>query len=119
VARYRGVFEVASHLGMSLDECLQKHTKRQIAAWLVYLKQKWDSPTTTEYYLMQIAAEIRRTKAKDPRRVRIEDLRIIFRSKRSHRDMTEEEKKQAAQASKNAWIGMFKGKVKVVNSKPD
>lgn len=101
---------------MSLDECAQKHTKRQIAAWLVYLKQKWDNPTTTEYYLMQVAAEIRRTKAKNPRRVKVQDLRIVFKSNKNHRNMTEEEKKRAAQASKNAWIGMFKGKVKVVNS---
>lgn len=100
---------------MSFDECLKKHTKKQIAAWLIYLKERWNNPTVTEFYLMQIAAEIRRTNAKHPKKIKLDQLRIRFQDakKKVSRPLTPQERKARTEASKALWLGLFKNKVRI------
>lgn len=65
---------------MSLDECMANHTEKQILVWLEWLDQQMNVPSRTDYYLMQIAAEVFKTTVKPSHRnkVQTKDYRIPF-----------------------------------------
>ena len=65
---------------MSLDECIQKHTYRQYLAWLEWLQEEQNNPSASDYYLMSIAAEVRRSVVKQPSSVKLDDFRIQFKA---------------------------------------
>lgn len=61
---------------MSLEECISKHTYRQYIAWLEWLDRQWDIPTRIEFYLMQIAMEVRRVLSKFPNKIKLLDFML-------------------------------------------
>lgn len=98
---------------MSIGECLQKHTHRQMLSWMAYLDMDANRPDKVENYLMQIAAEIRKTKAKNPRSVRIEDFRLKFGNGSSQEPASDDR----VAASKSAWA-KIKSRPKPAPRKP-
>lgn len=65
---------------MPIDECLRKHTYRQLLAWIEYLDVQWDEPTRSDFYLMQIACEVRRVLAKDRNAIQLKHFFLKFNS---------------------------------------
>jgi hypothetical protein len=53
-------------------------THRQYATWAAWQDAQWNEPGREDHYLMQIAAEVRRGRAKNPRQVKDKDLKISF-----------------------------------------
>lgn len=106
---YDDWFRLASHLHMSLDECMQKHTKRQKDAWLKWLRAQWNEPSRTDHYLMQIAQEIRMTSVAKPGNVLLNWFKLPFTSRRSQTEKKltpkeiQEKKAQATIWSKAKW----------------
>jgi len=47
--------------------------------WIEFLNKEEKNHSKQEYYLAQIAAEVRRGNAKNPRRVRVEDFLLEFK----------------------------------------
>lgn len=102
---------MASHLGMSIRECRQKHTYREYNVWMTYLDSEWNKPNRSDYYLMQIALEIRRFMVgfskggKDPD---MNDLVLPFTAQKneheSEKEITPEEIKNRAEISKATWF---------------
>lgn len=101
--RHDGVFRLASHLQMSLSECVAKHTYREYLLWLDWLDKQYNEPSRTDYYLMQIAMYVASKFSK--KTWKLKDFEIPFQVKT---EMTEEEKQQRALQSKSAW-GMILG----------
>lgn len=94
---------------MSIGECLQKHTHRQMLSWMEYLNIDADRPDKLENYLMQIAAEVRKTKAKNPRAVRIEDFKLKFvGGSTSSQEPAPPASADRVAASKSAWAKIKK-----------
>lgn len=54
------------------------HTHRDLLVWIIWMDKQLNAPDRTAYYLMQIAAEIRRANVKNPSKVKIEDMRLKF-----------------------------------------
>jgi hypothetical protein len=50
---------------------------------MVYIKRDYDRPKRSDYYLMQIAQEVRRVLHKQPRKVLLKDFRLDFSGKPS------------------------------------
>ena len=62
-----------------------------------------------DHYLAQIAAEIRKTKVKNPNKVTLKDFLLKFKfrptqSKKPSKPLTEEEKRKRLAISKAAWL---------------
>lgn len=53
-------------------------TARQFRAWQAWLALEMESPSRTDHYLMQVAAEVRRGQVKNPRQVKLNDFRLRF-----------------------------------------
>lgn len=99
---------------MSLRECMEKHTEREMRVTLAWLEMQWDKPSRTDWYLMQIAAEVRRGLVKKPSSVKTENMKIKFLldRKRSAAPPTSQEQMMM---SKQCWLGAagLLGKVKM------
>ena len=77
-------------------------THRQFRAWQAWLARQWDEPDRTDHYLMQVAAEVRRSAAgRKARQVKLEHLRIRFVEKKAPESLSpadlELRKKQVSQ----------------------
>jgi hypothetical protein len=101
---------------MSLRECMEKHTEREMRITLAWLEMQWDRPSRTDWYLMQVAAEVRKGLVKRPNAVKTEHLKIKFvlDRKRSARGSALTPQEQMA-LSKHRWLGAVGliGKVKL------
>lgn len=64
---------------MSLRRCMREHTERELRVWLAWMALQWDSPDRSDYYLMQVACEVRRVLSRDPRAISISDFKLQFR----------------------------------------
>ena len=58
-------------------------THRQFMAWQVWLSWQHNRPDRTDYYLMQIACEVRRIWAAKPDKVRLDQFKITFEESKS------------------------------------
>jgi hypothetical protein len=67
---------------MGLQECISKHTSSEFMDWLIVMEdEEWYTTTRTDYYLAQIASEIRRFMeafSKNPKAVGPKDLLFTF-----------------------------------------
>lgn len=94
-------FRVASHLHIPVEELAARITYRELAGWVDFLEweQEWDqkSQTKLDYYLAQIAFEICRSVAKEPRKLKVTDFLLKF----------VDQKQARKQDSKATWLGIF------------
>ncbi len=88
-------FRVASHLHRTVEELAEKITFREFLSWLDYLSWAEGRTEKIEYYLAQIAAEVRRGQVKHPKQVKTKDF--ILRPAG----------KQTTSKSKATWLGFF------------
>ena len=85
---------------MPLRQCIAAHTHRELLTWLAWLDNKESNPDPTQYYLMQIAAEVRRVLAKNPSKVKLDDFQLQFNTAGSQATPDPE---QAVKHSKHRW----------------
>lgn len=91
---------------MGLDECISKHTHRQYRTRLEWMDEQWNHPTLNEYYLMQIAAEVRRVLAKHPNEIQSDHFKIKFkRAVAKSQEQAEKDKQAKITANKMRWAG--------------
>lgn len=65
---------MASHLKVPVRELRQRITFLEFCEWMEFLSLEEDKDTKQDYYLAQIAAEIRRSFVKDPKTVKVKDF---------------------------------------------
>lgn len=98
---------------MSLQRCQRETTSNEFKEWCQFLSDEWQAPKREDYYLAQIAAEVRRTIARNPQRVNVKDFLLRFKFPKKGHVLTEKEKAQRLAASKARWfaiVGMKGGK---------
>lgn len=88
-------------------------TYRQLLAWMCWLEQQWNEPDRHDYYLMQIAYEVKRGNAKRPSSVHWDKCKIPFKQVGQKQRVTP---KQASDRAKARWVGMMGVPVKVVDA---
>lgn len=96
---YAPHFELADRLGMHLHDLLGwvgPMTHRQFSAWQRWLRDRWEVPSRSDYYLMQIAFEARnilRSLAGSGRSLSLEDFKLKFGTAPAVRQQSPEELK--------------------------
>jgi hypothetical protein len=88
-------FRVASHLSIPVEELAERITHREFLNWLEYLEWDYERSSKPDYYLAQIAAEVRRSYVKHGSKVKTADFLLKIA------------KKPVATDSKKAWLGFF------------
>lgn len=107
---------MAERLGMSLDECMERHTEGQQRMWDTYFAEELNRPGRIESYLMRVTAEIYSLrdqlrlmfakKGEKPAEVKLEHFRVTFGEPAEARVKTPEEVSAAARARWTAGLGM-------------
>ncbi len=82
-------------------------TYREFVEWLCFLNKEEERQTKQDYYLAQIAAEIRRGQVKSPRSIKVKDFLVQVTTA-----VTPQQEKKAAK-SKSFWMGLAGVKQKV------
>lgn len=97
-------WQMADRLGMSLQRCQRETTSTEFLEWLEYVEQDIETPKRMDFYLAQIAAEIRRGVARNPNSVKLEHFLLNLTLKGKRREpLTETEKQMRMANSKAAW----------------
>ena len=78
-------------------------THRQYLAWIEWYKLEANHPDRSDWYAMQIAAEVRRANAKNPKSVNVKDMKLTFGDNAGPKMSRE----QAAAFSKAAWFSIL------------
>jgi hypothetical protein len=87
---------------MPVQDCLERHSRRQLLVLCAWLDQQWNRPSRTDNYLMQIACEIVRGRVRNPGAVHVGNFRLQFGEAGPTKPVTKEE---ATIASKAKWLG--------------
>ena len=85
-------------------------SNRHALMWFRWLHIQWNTPSRSDYYLMQIAAEIRRGNLERGQRVAVDDMKLTFKSSNEKQDTTSTGDRAALM--KSMWMGRVGGKVK-------
>lgn len=93
---------------MSVQQCQRETTSTEFLEWQDFFAAELKWPDREHYYLAQIAAEVHRTIAKNPKSVNLEKFMISFRTPEDEtvRELSEDEKEVYLANSKAAWLGM-------------
>lgn len=82
----------------NLQELMESMSHREYLTRLAWIEDNYNDPNRTDFYLMQIATEIRRVLHKHPKQVKINQFKLPFGKKKEQKWSTMEE-------SKAAWFG--------------
>lgn len=58
---------------------MRSKTNREYRTWMRWLENEDNNPSRSDWYAMQIAAEIRRSGRKDPNSVAVRDLKLTLK----------------------------------------
>jgi len=104
---------------------MRETTSTEFVDWQAFFAQELNMPRREDYYLAQIAAEVRRTIAKEPKGVAVDGFMLRFKSTAGKvvsevdEEAVEEDVQTAkAAGSKAAWLSLFGGKVKTRQPPP-
>lgn len=100
--------KIADRLGKTLRELQEGMTSSEFVLWRVYLEEEVNHFHREDYFMAQVALEVRRVLAKNPNKYKLKDFLIKFRSDKPEpqRPLTEEEKKQRVAKSMAYWLGI-------------
>jgi hypothetical protein len=83
---------------------MRSMTQREYEARMAWLDEELNNPSRTDWYLMQIAAEVRKSVVKDPSSVKLPSMKLKSSSPEPAKPITREE---ATARSKSRWFGML------------
>lgn len=97
--RYWGWLRLAERLGKTLREVLSSVSYREYQIWMEYFQEELNTPSRSDYYLMQICREIytRDMKRCDANKISPEDFRLTFNEQK------EKKKRQEGALSKQEY----------------
>lgn len=107
-------FELASHLHMTVEKLKEEITFSEFLEWNEFLALERNKARKLDFYLAQIAAEVRRTCVKFPEQVRTNNFLLKFASPLEAQmeldaDNAEEYREQKVANSKSAWFAALGG----------
>lgn len=90
---------------MSVQRCQEETTSTEFLDWLEYLDWDVNAFHREDWFLAQIAQEIRRTISKDPEKVEVDDFLRKFVAKKVSKKLT---RKEIAMQFKQRLLARFK-----------
>ena len=107
-------FRLADLLGCTIQELKERHTHREYTTRLAWMRERWNQPSRTDYYLMQIAQSLERFMEgfrSTNKSHRLEDFKIPFRFESDTKEqpqeskvLSDEEIKVKAEKSRADWF---------------
>jgi hypothetical protein len=93
---------------MALQEVMEKTTSSEFIEWMAYLDLEMHQTKKEDYYLAQVAAEVRRSFVKSPQSVHVKDFILSFtRAERSSLGGGSPAMEDPTQRSKNYWSAVL------------
>ena len=101
---------------MPLQLCQRVTTSTEFFEWLAFFDEEVNEREKTDFYLAQLACEMRRSYSSDASKYQNSDFLITFSQKKVAQDMevsaesevdAEKRKQQAIATSKSAWFGII------------
>jgi len=83
---------------MSVSRAQYEISSTEFLEWITYLDEDANRFHREDYYLAQIAAEIRRSFVKEPIKVKIESFLMKFKRKEKAKKLSKEERTKRAKA---------------------
>ena len=101
-------FELAARLHTPVQRCMVETSSRDFADWKRYRIIEMNTPDRVDYYLMNIAAEIRRVNIANPRNVKLADFVLPFTedAPKGKKPPTKKEIEARTEKSKSAWFAL-------------
>jgi len=97
---------LASRLGMSLQRCRAETTSSELTLWKVHMEEETYEHTKQDYYLAQIAQEVRKVLSKKPNNIKLKSFLLSYeRAKKKKKQMTREEATAAMKSTLYAIAG--------------
>jgi hypothetical protein len=90
---------------MSLQETKSRISSSEFTLWRVYLQTEHQRFHREDYLFAMLAAEVRRTVAKHPQKVKLEHFLLDFGGKEES-NKPEMSKQQKADSSKSMWLSV-------------
>lgn len=89
---------------MTVQECQQKMTSSEFIMWCEYLRGDYENNIfhRLDYYLAQVACEVRRSFVKNPKSIKMQDFVIEFAKKKPKKKI---KKSFDIEKSKAFWFG--------------
>ena len=105
---------LADRLGWAkpLVELMRGMTQREYLLRLEWIKKDEERPRLTDWYLMSVAAEVRRSQYKDPSRVKIKDLMLVKSDDEKKLPKTREQASAQSMAVWGARLGVKRKELK-------
>ncbi len=88
---------------MSLQRCQEETSSSDFVLWKVYLEEELNGFHREDYYLAQIAQEIRMVLAKKPSQIKLKSFLLKFVREQEQRQLSREE---YTKRSKSFWFSM-------------
>ena len=94
---------------MSVQRCMAETTSSEFVDWVSFRRTDMNNPSRIDYYLAQIAAEVRRSNVKHPNKITVKDFLLKFTPKSNpNKPPTQDEITKRSMASKSMWMGILK-----------
>ena len=90
---------------MSLQETKSKIASSEFTLWKVYLQKEHQRFHREDYLFAMVAAEVRRTVAKHPEKVKLEHFLLDFGGKKKE-EKSKVSDSQQVDASKSMWLSV-------------
>lgn len=92
---------------MPLQRCQLETSSTEFLDWMAYLKQDVNTFHREDYFWANIAAEIRRTIAKDPAKVNMKSFLLKFTGEEKRKTfVTKEEVTEKSKRHWLSWLGI-------------
>jgi len=88
---------------MTVQEVQSKITSTEFVLWMEYLESELKEFQKQDYYLAQIAAEVRRANVKNPKAVKLSDFLLSFTHEKKAEKAIEEDAKKGIERMKQFW----------------
>jgi len=98
---------------MSKQRCQEETSSTDFVTWMEYLEREINTFHREDYFWAQMAAEVRRSFVKNPKKVKLVDFLLKFKDKTARKKMTKEERTKIAKSFWGALTSLsFKPKKK-------
>ena len=102
--------KLADRLKMPLVRCMEEHTERHLEVWEAWHEEELSKPDRGDWYLMQVALEVRAflmiLLGQSVKDLKLKDFRLPFGEPvETSREPEGLSKEQVIEASKVVWIG--------------
>jgi hypothetical protein len=106
-------FELAYHLHTSVEQLQAQITYSEFLEWQEFFRLETEKHTKADWYMAQLAAEIRMSFVSEPKKVRMKDFLLRFATPEEITESSSEDaRRQHIARSKAAWFFAVKMPVK-------